>query len=200
MTDRTDLQRRVMDELGWEPRHDFRTVLFDHVGAGRSDLTTYDAAKYSTLQGYATDVLEICEALELEDVVFVGHSVSAMIGMLASLEQPDRFSRLVMVGPSPRYIDDDDYIGGFSRQDIESLLASLDRNYLGWSRQMAPVIMGNPERLAYLTGRGLTEHTITAYEIGWDQDYDDGGIEMSQSSAELELDVHMDECDDSHEH
>ena len=125
---------------------DFRTVLFDHVGAGRSDLSTYDAAKYSTLQGYATDVLEICEALALEDVVFVGHSVSAMIGMLASLEQPDRFSRLVMVGPSPRYIDDEEYVGGFSEADIRELLDSLDSNYLGWSSAMAPVIMGNADR------------------------------------------------------
>ena len=125
---------------------DFRTVLFDHVGAGRSDLSTYDAAKYSTLQGYATDVLEICEALALEDVVFVGHSVSAMIGMLASLEQPDRFSRLVMVGPSPRYLDDEEYVGGFSEADIRELLDSLDSNYLGWSSAMAPVIMGNADR------------------------------------------------------
>lgn len=138
-----------------EFERDFRTVLFDHVGAGRSDLATYDAAKHSALQGYATDVLEICEALELEDVVFVGHSVSAMIGMLASLEQPDRFSRLVMVGPSPRYIDDDGYVGGFSEADIRELLDSLDSNYLGWSSAMAPVIMGNAERPEL--GEELTE-------------------------------------------
>ena len=138
-----------------EFERDFRTVLFDHVGAGRSDLSTYDAAKYSTLQGYATDVLEICEALELEDVVFVGHSVSAMIGMLASLGQPDRFSRLVMVGPSPRYIDDDGYVGGFSEADIRELLDSLDSNYLGWSSAIAPVIMGNAERPEL--GEELTE-------------------------------------------
>jgi len=125
---------------------DFRTVLFDHVGAGRSDLSAYDATKYSSLAGYATDVLDICEALDLRDVVFVGHSVSAMIGMLASLEQPDRFSRLVMVGPSPRYIDDEGYVGGFSEADIRELLDSLDSNYLGWSSAMAPVIMGNAER------------------------------------------------------
>ncbi|HEX4976594.1 MAG TPA: alpha/beta hydrolase [Nocardioides sp.] len=125
---------------------DFRTVLFDHVGAGRSDLTAYDASRYSSLEGYASDVLEICEALELEEVVFVGHSVSSMVGMLASLEQPERFSHLVMVGPSPRYIDDDDYVGGFSEADIRELLDSLDSNYLGWSSAMAPVIMGNAER------------------------------------------------------
>ncbi len=125
---------------------DFRTVLFDHVGAGRSDLAAYDEQKYATLDGYATDVLEICEALELEDVVFVGHSVSSMIGMLASLRQPERFSRLVMVGPSPRYIDDEGYVGGFSEADIRELLDSLDSNYLGWSTAMAPVIMGNADR------------------------------------------------------
>lgn len=125
---------------------EFRTVLFDHVGAGRSDLSAYDPAKYSTLDGYAADVVEICEALDLRDVVFVGHSVSAMIGALASLQQPGRFAQLVMVGPSPRYIDDDGYVGGFSQSDIRELLDSLDSNYLGWSSAMAPVIMGNAER------------------------------------------------------
>jgi sigma-B regulation protein RsbQ len=125
---------------------DFRTVLFDHVGAGRSDLSSYDVTKYSTLSGYAADVLEICDALDLRDVIFVGHSVSAMIGMMASLEQPDRFSALVMVGPSPRYVDDAGYVGGFSEADIREMLDSLDSNYLGWSRAMAPVIMGNVDR------------------------------------------------------
>jgi sigma-B regulation protein RsbQ len=124
----------------------YRVVLFDHVGAGRSDLGAYDRAKYATLDGYATDVLEICDELGLEDVIFVGHSVSAMIGVLAAARTPDRFAALVLVGPSPRYIDDDGYIGGFSRQDIEELLAALDSNYLGWSAAMAPAIMGNPDR------------------------------------------------------
>ena len=95
---------------------DFRTVCFDHVGAGRSDLAAYDPERYRTLDGYATDVLEICEALELHDVVFVGHSVAAMIGVLAANRAPERFDKLVFVGPSPRYIDDDDYVGGFSRR------------------------------------------------------------------------------------
>ena len=125
---------------------DHRVVLFDHVGAGRSDLSAYSFEKYSTLGGYADDVLEICRELELTDVVFVGHSVSAMIGVLAAAREPDRFSKLVLVGPSPRYIDDGDYVGGFSRQDIEELLESLDSNYLGWSQAMAPVIMGTPDR------------------------------------------------------
>ena len=123
-----------------------RVVLFDHVGSGRSDLSAYSKEKYGTLEGYATDVLEICEELQLTDVVFVGHSVSAMIGVVAAKRDPRRFKALVLVGPSPRYIDDADYRGGFSREDIEGLLESLDSNYLGWSSSMAPVIMGNPDR------------------------------------------------------
>lgn len=125
---------------------DYRLVLFDHVGSGRSDLSAYNRAKYSTLQGYADDVLEICAALELQDVVFVGHSVSAMIGVLAAIKEPDRFDRLVLIGPSPCYIGDGDYVGGFTRQDIEQLLEFQDSNYLGWSSALAPVIMGNPDR------------------------------------------------------
>ncbi|QIK68272.1 alpha/beta hydrolase [Nocardioides sp. HDW12B] len=125
---------------------DFRVVVFDHVGAGGSDLTAYDPDKYATLDGYAADVLEICRELDLHDVVLVGHSVSAMIGMLASLREPERFASLVMIGPSARYLDDTGYTGGFSREDIEELLESLDSNYLGWSTAMAPVIMGNDDR------------------------------------------------------
>jgi sigma-B regulation protein RsbQ len=123
-----------------------RVVLFDHVGAGQSETSAYDRKKYATLDGYATDILEICHALELTDVVFVGHSVSSMMGVLAANREPDRFKALVLVGPSPRYIDDAGYVGGFSRQDIEGLLGSLDSNYLGWSTSMAPVIMGNAGR------------------------------------------------------
>ncbi len=125
-----------------------RVVLFDHVGAGESDASAYDRSKYATLDGYAADVLEICRELGLSDVIFIGHSVSAMIGVLAARQDPDRFKALVLVGPSPRYIDDADYVGGFSRQDIEGLLSSLDSNYLGWSSAMAPVIMGNADRPA----------------------------------------------------
>jgi sigma-B regulation protein RsbQ len=124
----------------------YRVVLFDHVGAGGSDLSAYDKRKYARLEGYAADVLEICAEMRLTDVVFVGHSVSAMIGVLAARLQPDRFKALVLVGPSPRYINDTDYVGGFSREDIDGLLSSLDSNYLGWSSAMAPVIMGNPDR------------------------------------------------------
>jgi len=125
---------------------EYRIVLFDHVGAGHSDLSAYDRHKYATLQGYADDILEICRDLELRDVVFVGHSVSAMMGVLAAVREPERFAKLVLVGPSPRYIDDVDYVGGFSREDIDGLLEQLDSNYLGWSQALAPTIMGRPDR------------------------------------------------------
>lgn len=133
----------------------FRVVTFDHVGAGGSDLDAYDADRYSSLSGYADDLVEICSALDLRDAVLVGHSVSAMIAMLACLKEPDRFSQLVMVGPSPRYVDDGDYRGGLSEEDVRELLDSLDSNYLGWSSAMAPVIMGNPDRPEL--GQELTE-------------------------------------------
>jgi sigma-B regulation protein RsbQ len=125
---------------------DHRVVVFDHVGAGASDLAAYDPGRYGSLEGYAADVLEICGALEVSDAIFVGHSVSAMIGVLAAARDPQRIGKLVLVGPSPRYIDDHGYMGGFSREDIEELLASLDSNFLGWSSAMAPVIMGNGDR------------------------------------------------------
>ena len=125
---------------------EYRVVLFDYVGSGGSDLSAYSPERYSSLRGYARDVLDVCAELGLTDAVFVGHSVSAMIGALAAIDEPERFGALVMVGPSPRYIDDEGYVGGFSAADIEELLESLDSNYLGWSGAMAPVIMGNPDR------------------------------------------------------
>jgi sigma-B regulation protein RsbQ len=125
---------------------DHRVVLFDHVGAGGSDLSAYDPDKYGSLHGYASDVVEICRELGLTDVVFVGHSVSAMIGVLAAAEAPELFGALVLIGPNPRYVDEDGYSGGFCRADIVALLDSLDSNHLGWSTAMAPVIMGNPEQ------------------------------------------------------
>jgi sigma-B regulation protein RsbQ len=124
----------------------FRTVLFDHVGAGGSDLKAYDPKKYSTLAGYADDVVEIGHELGLRGAVFVGHSVSAMIGLLASLRAPGMFKSLVMVGPSPRYVDDENYVGGFKQQQITELLDFLADNHMGWSTAMAPVIMGNADR------------------------------------------------------
>jgi sigma-B regulation protein RsbQ len=124
----------------------YQIVLFDHVGHGQSDAAAFDLSKYGSLQGYAEDVLAICRELDLNDVIFVGHSVSAMIGALAAIKEPERFERLVLIGPSPRYINDGEYIGGFQQEDIEGLLDFLDSNHLGWSGTMAPVIMGNPDR------------------------------------------------------
>ena len=125
---------------------EYRVILFDYVGAGGSDSSAYDAGRYGSLQGYADDVVEIVRELDLRDVVFVGHSVSSMIGVMAHAAEPERFASLVMVGPSPRYIDDKDYRGGFAEADIEEMLGSLESNYLGWSAAMAPAIMNNPDR------------------------------------------------------
>lgn len=124
----------------------FKTILFDLVGSGSSDLSAYDRDKYGSLQGYASDLIEIIDEFADGPVVFVGHSVSACIGMLAAIAAPDRFAAQVMVGPSPCYINDGDYIGGFTRPDIDDLLSTLERNYLGWSSTMAPAIMGSPEK------------------------------------------------------
>jgi sigma-B regulation protein RsbQ len=124
----------------------YKIVLFDHVGFGNSDPSAFDPAKYASLESYADDVLEIFSECELENVIFVGHSVSSMIGVLASIKAPDLFDKLILIGPSPRYINDGDYVGGFTRTDIDGLLTFLDSNYLGWSNTLAPVIMGNPDR------------------------------------------------------
>jgi sigma-B regulation protein RsbQ len=120
----------------------YRTILLDLVGSGKSDLTAYDPVRYDSLKGYAQDVLEVVEEVAQGPVLLVGHSVSAMIGLLANLAQPERFAAQIMIGPSPCYINDHDYVGGFTRQDIEALLETLESNYLGWSSTMAPAIMG----------------------------------------------------------
>jgi sigma-B regulation protein RsbQ len=139
------------DQSMWEPvarkfEADHRVVLFDYVGHGRSDVTAYSDERYSSLSAFADDVVAIGEALDLRNAIFVGHSVSAMIGALATLRAPEMFGELVMVGPSPRYIDDDAYCGGFSQAQIDELLDFLADNHLGWSAAMAPAIMGNPDR------------------------------------------------------
>lgn len=133
---------------------EYQVVLFDHVGAGQSDLSAYSRTRYGSLQGYADDVLDICRTLSLKECILVGHSVSAMIGVLAAIKEPARFEKLVLLAPSPCFINDGDYIGGFTRKDIEELLDTLDSNHLGWSSTMAPMIMGNldrPELAAELT-------------------------------------------------
>lgn len=126
---------------------DYNTVLFDYAGAGRSDVAAYDAARYATLDGYAEDVLDVVRALDLRDVVFVGHSVSATIGLLAAIRAPGRFARLVLVAPSPCFVNDPPhYVGGFERADLEGLLDLMDRNYLGWASYLGPVIAGDADR------------------------------------------------------
>ncbi|BBX19165.1 alpha/beta hydrolase [Mycolicibacterium duvalii] len=136
------LWRRVTGPLGAR----YRLVLFDHVGSGGSDPAAWDATRYSDLEAYADDVLDLIDGLHLSDVVFVGHSVAAMMGVLAANRRPGAFTKLVLVAPSPRYLDDGDYRGGFTRADIDELLESLESNYLGWARAIAPTIMGVPER------------------------------------------------------
>src|SRR5918997_5572973 len=125
---------------------DYRVVLFDYVGSGRSDVRAYDPERYATLDGYASDILDVCHALDLRDVVLVGHSVSSMIAVLAANREPERFSHLILVGPSPRYLNDPPYVGGFERSDIEGLLETMDKNYIGWANFLAPEIMKNPDR------------------------------------------------------
>ena len=135
--------------------NDYKIVLFDYVGCGESDLSAYNKNRYSELEGYAQDVLEICAALDLKDTIFIGHSVSSMIGLLAAIEHPAYFSRLVMIGPSPCYINDTPYVGGFNREDLVGLLDTMERNYIGWSNFLAPKIMGHPDRPEL--GEELTE-------------------------------------------
>lgn len=123
---------------------DYRLVLFDYVGSGKSDLKAYDPKRYSSLTGYAKDLLDVCEALDLTDVIVVAHSVSAMIAALAAREQPERFARIIMLGPSPCYLNDGEYTGGFERADIDGLLETMDRNYIGWANHLAPLVMNDP--------------------------------------------------------
>lgn len=125
----------------------YRIILFDYVGSGKSDYKAYSSSKYSNLYGYAQDVLDICAALELKEVIFIGHSVGSIIGMLASIQEPNRFDRLIMIGPSPCYLNDPpNYKGGFEREDLEGLIDMMEMNYIGWANYLAQVIMKNPDR------------------------------------------------------
>lgn len=125
---------------------DYKLILFDYVGSGHSDLSAYDPVRYESLQGYAQDVLDICQTLDLRDVVFVGHSVSSMVGLLAAIREPKRFQQVVMVGPSPRYVNDLPYVGGFERSDIEGLIEMMDKNFIGWANFLGPAVMKQPDR------------------------------------------------------
>ena len=126
--------------------NDYRIVLFDYVGSGHSDLRAYDRTRYGTLGGYAEDLLDVCRALDLRDAIVVGHSVSGIVAVLAAKSEPHRFAQLVLIGPSPRYINDTDYVGGFDRADIDGLLETMEKNYIGWANYLAPAIMANPDR------------------------------------------------------
>jgi len=125
---------------------DYKIILFDYVGSGDSDLSQYDKRKYATLEGYACDVIDIIETLELSNVIFIGHSVSSMIGMIAALQLPEAFKKLVFIGPSPRYLNDRDYIGGFNIGDLETIFEHIAEDYVGWSKQLAPVVMDTPSK------------------------------------------------------
>jgi sigma-B regulation protein RsbQ len=126
---------------------DYKIVLFDYVGAGKSDLSAYNPDRYSNLNGYAQDILEVCDALQLRNAVLVGHSVSSITCLIAAVKRPELFHSVIFVSPSPRYINDPpEYIGGFERKDIEELLATMDKNYIGWANFLAPMIMKNPDK------------------------------------------------------
>lgn len=144
----------------------YRLLLFDYVGSGNSRLSAFSVNRYSRLEGYAQDVLDICEAFDLSDVTFIGHSVSGIIGMLAAQEKPDRFRDLIMLGPSPCYIDEPPhYAGGFSRQDLEQLLDLMDKNYIGWANYLAPMVMGeghSEELIGELSGNFCSTDPLVA--------------------------------------
>jgi sigma-B regulation protein RsbQ len=125
---------------------DYEIILFDHTGSGKSDAKAYDFNKYNSLEGYADDIIEICDELKLKDVIFVAHSVSTMMSVIAAARRPDLFAKLILIGPSPRYINDDNYFGGFAKNDIDDLIETLESNYLGWSSAITPVIIGNPDK------------------------------------------------------
>lgn len=125
---------------------DYKVILMDLVGYGESDIKSFDKEKYSSLKGYATDIIDVCQELDLKQITLIGHSVSSMIGLHVSLMAPELIDHLIMIGPSPCYINQDNYIGGFSKADIDELIDTLNSNYLGWSSAITPVIMGNPDQ------------------------------------------------------
>lgn len=139
------------DQLVWNEvapffKEEYQVVLFDYVGSGSSDKSQYSTERYNSLQGYAQDLLEVCDALNLTNIVFVGHSVSSMIGVLASIERPDLMEKLIMISPSPHYLNEPHYRGGFEKSDIDELLDMMEKNYKEWAKYLAPVAMGNEER------------------------------------------------------
>jgi sigma-B regulation protein RsbQ len=144
---------------------DYRIVLFDYAGCGKADGRYFDAKKYSTLDGFAQDILDVCGALDLRQVDLVGHSVSTMIGLIASLQQPDRFRTMTMVCPSPSFLNLPGYQGGFERADLEELLTMMDQNYIGWAHYLSPVVMGmnnGQDMVAELSGSFCSTDPIIA--------------------------------------
>lgn len=141
--------QRVWNNIISDFTDDYKVVLYDYVGAGNSDLSFFNLDRYSSLSGYALDLMEILESLNVKDVIFVGHSVSAMVGVLASIKKPDLFSKLILVGSSPRYLNSADaYIGGFEQSDIDELIDLMEVNFNGWATLAASMFMNNPDRLA----------------------------------------------------
>jgi sigma-B regulation protein RsbQ len=166
---------------------EYRVVLFDHVGSGRSNPAAYDAQRYSTLSSYAEDMVEICQALDLREIVFVGHSVSCMIGLLASIQRPELFARMVLIGPSPCYVNHPpDYIGGFERSDIEDLLQMMEKNYVGWASFFAPTVMQNadtPELAAELEGSFCSTNPKTALQFARTTFFGDNRADLAQATV-----------------
>jgi len=166
---------------------DYKVVLFDYTGSGNSDITQYDRIKYSTLDGYVQDLLEVYESLSLREVIFVGHSVSSMVGLLAANHYPDYFSKLIFIGPSPRYLNEGAYNGGFEKKDLEDLFDFMDSNYLGWSSALAPAIMGNadrPELGEFLTGSFCATDPDVARDFARVTFFSDNRADLAKSKVE----------------
>ncbi|GAA4919680.1 alpha/beta hydrolase [Mucilaginibacter defluvii] len=166
---------------------DYKVVLFDYTGSGKSDISQYDKVKYNSLDGYVQDLLDVCDALELSKVVFVGHSVSSMVGLLAANKRPELFAKLIFIGPSPRYLNTEDYTGGFEEKDLEGLFEFMDSNYLGWSGAMAPAIMGNPDRPElgeFLTGSFCSNDPDIARDFARATFFADNRADLSNATVD----------------
>lgn len=138
--------QQVWSKITPEFEKDYKVILFDYVGSGKSDKSAYSTERYSTADGYALDIVEICEAFELTNIIFVGHSISGMIGLLASIQKPALFEKICLIGPSPHYLNEPGYPGGFDKEDIEELLDMMEKNYKEWARYLAPIASKNPNR------------------------------------------------------
>lgn len=131
---------------------DYRVVTFDHAGSGKCDRLAYNSFRHSSLAGYADDVIALCEELQSERLIMVGHSVSAMIGALAAIKRPDLFDLMVMIGPSASYVNEGDYVGGFDLPDLKEFLEMIETNFQGWGAALAMLAMGNADRPALAEG------------------------------------------------